>query len=155
MPSKLESIGPPDEDRRITQVAGPTEVAVCEGVVITRIQPTPKSFRVNTGDVGALQARSNAWRAAQLKITVRVHQHVRRRDAYIRRACVRELLLVSSRNKAFLSKHHGIAQLSARRLLVLRHGPSARLQGVAIVASRGMLYFCSCEPYSTSKKTEY
>jgi hypothetical protein len=44
MPSKLESSGPPDEDRRITQVAGPTEVAVCEGVVITRIQTTPKSF---------------------------------------------------------------------------------------------------------------
>ena len=32
------------------------------------------------------------------------------------------------------SKHHGYTQLSARRLLVLRHGPSARLQGVAIVA---------------------
>jgi hypothetical protein len=67
MPSKLESSGPPDGDSRITQVAGPTELAVCEGVVITRIQPTPKSFRVNTGVVGALQARSNAWRTAQLK----------------------------------------------------------------------------------------
>ena len=87
MPSKLESSGPPDEGRRITQVAGPTEVAVCEGVVITRIQPTPKSFRVNTGDVGALQARSNAWRTAYLRIKGRVHQHVRRLDAYIRRAC--------------------------------------------------------------------
>ena len=32
------------------------------------------------------------------------------------------------------SKHHGYAQLSARRLLVLRHGSSARLQGVAIIA---------------------
>ena len=31
-------------------------------------------------------------------------------------------------------KHHGFVQLSARRLLVLRHGPSARLQGVANVA---------------------
>jgi hypothetical protein len=51
---------------------------------------TPKSFRVNTGDVGALQARSNAWRTAQLTMTVRVHQHVWRRDAYIRRAGVRE-----------------------------------------------------------------
>jgi hypothetical protein len=28
MTSKLESSGPPDEDRRITQVAGPTKVAV-------------------------------------------------------------------------------------------------------------------------------
>jgi hypothetical protein len=50
-----KSCGPPDEGRRSKQVAGPTEVAVCEGVVITRIQPTPKSFRVNTGDVAALQ----------------------------------------------------------------------------------------------------
>jgi hypothetical protein len=90
MSSKLESSGPPDEGRRITQVAGPTEVAICEGVGITRIQPTPKSFRVNTGDVVALQARSNTWRTAQIKIKVRVHQHVRRRDAYIRRACVRK-----------------------------------------------------------------
>jgi hypothetical protein len=32
MPSK--SSGPPDEGRRSTQVAGPTEVAVCEGVGI-------------------------------------------------------------------------------------------------------------------------
>jgi hypothetical protein len=54
MPSKLQSSGPPDEGRRITQVAGPTEVSVCEGVGITRIQPTPKSFRVNTGDVVAM-----------------------------------------------------------------------------------------------------
>jgi hypothetical protein len=54
-----------------------------------RIQSTPKSFRVNTGDVVDLQARSNTWRVAQIKITVRVHQHVRRRDAHIRRACVR------------------------------------------------------------------
>jgi hypothetical protein len=90
MPSKLEASSPPDKGRRITQVAGPTQVAVCEGVVISRIQPTPKSFRVNTGDGGALRAGSNPWRTAQLKITVRVHQHVRRRDAYIRRACVRE-----------------------------------------------------------------
>jgi hypothetical protein len=36
--------------------------------------------------------------------------------------------------KLTLSKTHGIAQLSARRLLVLRHGPSARQPGVAIVA---------------------
>jgi hypothetical protein len=90
MPSKLESSGPQDEGRRITQVAGPNEVAVCEGVGITRVHPTPKSFRVNTGDVVALQVRSNAWRTTQLKITVRVHQHVWRRDTYIRRACVRE-----------------------------------------------------------------
>jgi len=80
----------PDEDRQITLVTGPTEVVVCEGVVITRIQPTPKSFRVNTGYVGALQARSDAWRTSQLKITVRVrHQHVRRLDTYIRRSCVK------------------------------------------------------------------
>ena len=38
--------------------------------------------------------------------------------------------------KIIPSKHHGYAQLSARRLLVLRHGSSARLQGVAIVAGR-------------------
>jgi hypothetical protein len=47
----------------------------------------------------------------------------------------------TSRSKTFLSKHHGIAHLSARRLLVLddddRHGPSPRLQGVAIVAGPG------------------
>ena len=78
MPSKLQSSGPPDEGRRITQVAGPTEVAVCEGVGITRIQPTPQSFRVDRGDVVALQARSNAWRTAQLKTAVRVHQQVLR-----------------------------------------------------------------------------
>jgi hypothetical protein len=36
--------------------------------------------------------------------------------------------------KLFLPKTHGIAQLSARRLLVLRHGPSVRQPGVAIVA---------------------
>ena len=36
--------------------------------------------------------------------------------------------------KIIPSKHHGYAQLSSRRLLVLRHGSSARLQGVAIVA---------------------
>jgi hypothetical protein len=36
--------------------------------------------------------------------------------------------------KISFSKHHGIASLSIRRLLVLRYGPSARLQGVAIVA---------------------
>ena len=87
MPSKLESSGPPDEGRRITHVAGPTEVAVCEGIGITLIQSTPKSFRMNTGDVVALQARSNTWRPARLKITVRVYQHVRRLDGYIRRAC--------------------------------------------------------------------
>jgi hypothetical protein len=52
----------------------------------------------------------------------------------------------TSRSKAFLSKHHGIAQLSARRLLVLRHGPSARLQGVAIVAQGHIL---------TEKTNEY
>ena len=69
--------------RRSTQVAGPTELAVGEGVVITRIQPTPKSFRVDTGDVVSLQGRSNAWRTAELKITVIVQQqHVRRRDVH-------------------------------------------------------------------------
>jgi hypothetical protein len=26
---------------------------------------------------------------------------------------------------------------------------------IAIVFVKGMLYFCSCEPYSTSNKTEY
>jgi len=36
--------------------------------------------------------------------------------------------------KIFLPKHHGFAQLSVWRLLVLRHGPSDSLQGVAIVA---------------------
>jgi hypothetical protein len=36
--------------------------------------------------------------------------------------------------KFTLSKTHDIAQLSARRLLVLRHGPSVRQPGVAIVA---------------------
>ncbi len=41
------------------EVAGPTEVAVCKDVVITRIQPTPKSFRVNAGDVAALQASND------------------------------------------------------------------------------------------------
>jgi hypothetical protein len=61
MPSN--SNGPPDEPGgSVTQVAGPTEVTVCESVVITRIQPTPKSFRVKTGDVVALQVRSKAWR---------------------------------------------------------------------------------------------
>ena len=40
----------------------------------------------------------------------------------------------TSRSKVFLSKHHDIAQLSARSLLVLQHGPIARLQEVAIVA---------------------
>jgi hypothetical protein len=89
MPS--QSCGPPDEGRRITQVAGPTKVTVCKGVGITRIQPTPKSFRVDTGDVSALQARPNAWRIAQLKIAVRVYQHVRRRVAHIRRSCVGEI----------------------------------------------------------------
>jgi len=44
---------PPDEGRRSTQVAGSTKVVVCEGVVITSIQPTPKSFRVNTDDDAA------------------------------------------------------------------------------------------------------
>jgi hypothetical protein len=39
----------------------------------------------------------------------------------------------TSGNKAYPSQTHGIAQLSARRLLVLRHGPSARQPGVAIV----------------------
>jgi hypothetical protein len=68
--------------RRSTQVAGPTELAVGKGVVITRIQPTPKSFRVDTGDVVSLQGRSNAWRTAELKITVIVQQHVRRRDVH-------------------------------------------------------------------------
>jgi anthranilate phosphoribosyltransferase len=56
------------------QVAGPTEVAVCEGGGITCIQPTPNSFRVDTGDVSALQERSNVRRTAQLKKAVRVHQ---------------------------------------------------------------------------------
>ena len=42
MPSK--SWGPPDEGRRSTQVAGPTKLVVCEGVVITHIQPTPNFF---------------------------------------------------------------------------------------------------------------
>jgi hypothetical protein len=69
MPSKLESSGPPDEDSRITQVAGPTELTVCEGVVITRIHPTPKSFRVNTGDVGALQTRSQGQTLGELRIS--------------------------------------------------------------------------------------
>jgi hypothetical protein len=65
MPSN--SSGPPDEPGgSVTQVAGPTEMTVCEGLVITRIQPTPKSFRVNTVDVVAFQARSNHWRTAQL-----------------------------------------------------------------------------------------
>jgi hypothetical protein len=39
MPSKLEASGQPDEDSLITQVAGPTKVAVCEGAGIIRIQP--------------------------------------------------------------------------------------------------------------------
>ena len=43
-------------------------------------------------------------------------------------------MVYTSRSKALLSKTHGIAQLSARRLLVLRLGPSARQPGVAIVA---------------------
>jgi hypothetical protein len=46
-----------DTGRWITQVTGPTEVAVCEVVVITRIQSTPKSFRVDTVDVVALQSK--------------------------------------------------------------------------------------------------
>jgi hypothetical protein len=41
----------------------------------------------------------------------------------------------TSRSKSFFSKHHGITQLRDLRLLVLRHGPRARLQGVAIVAT--------------------
>ena len=49
----------------------------------------------------------------------------------------------TSRSKAFLSKHHGIAQLSARRLLVLRHGPSVRPQGIAIVADYDPSVQCS------------
>jgi hypothetical protein len=63
----------------MTQVAGPTKVSVCHftflflqeqlkgiinqrhhhHVVITRIQRTPKSFRMNTGDVGALKRLEN------------------------------------------------------------------------------------------------
>jgi hypothetical protein len=39
--------------------------------------------------------------------------------------------------KLILSKTHDIAQLSVRRLLVLRHGPSARQPGVAINVERG------------------
>jgi hypothetical protein len=39
--------------------------------------------------------------------------------------------------KHSFSKHHGISQLSARSLLVLRHGPSTRFQGVSIVALSG------------------
>jgi hypothetical protein len=35
----VKSCGPPDEGRRSTQVAGPTEFAVCEGVGITHIHP--------------------------------------------------------------------------------------------------------------------
>jgi hypothetical protein len=80
--------GPPDHVRRNKQVAGPTEATDCESVVITRIQFTPKSFRVDRGDFVVLQAMSHAWRTAQLKTTVRVHQRVRRRkaDAYARGA---------------------------------------------------------------------
>jgi hypothetical protein len=50
--------GHPDNVRRNTptQVAGPTEAAVCGSVVITRIQPTSKSFRVDRGNVVVLQA---------------------------------------------------------------------------------------------------
>jgi hypothetical protein len=36
--------------------------------------------------------------------------------------------------KHSFSKHHGIASLIDRLLLVLRYGPRARLQGVVIVA---------------------
>jgi hypothetical protein len=32
------------------KVAGSTEATVCESIGITRIQPTPKSFRVDAGD---------------------------------------------------------------------------------------------------------
>jgi hypothetical protein len=41
--------------------------------------------------------------------------------------------------KITLSETHEMAQLSARRLLVLRHGPSARQPGVAIVALQPMV----------------
>jgi hypothetical protein len=42
-----ESRSPPND--LALEVAGATEAAVCESVVITRILPTPKSFRVDTG----------------------------------------------------------------------------------------------------------
>ena len=54
----------PGDVRQNTQVAGPTEDVVCESVVITRIQPTPKSFRVDRGDFVVPQGMSNAWRTA-------------------------------------------------------------------------------------------
>jgi hypothetical protein len=37
------------------EVAGLTEAAVCESVGITRIQPAPRSFRVDTSDDVTLQ----------------------------------------------------------------------------------------------------
>jgi hypothetical protein len=37
------------------EVAGSFEMTVCESVGITRSQPTPKSFRVDTSDVVTLQ----------------------------------------------------------------------------------------------------
>ena len=86
MPSK--SCGQTDEGRQSTQVGGPTKVYVCKRVWITRIQPTLKSFRVKTGNISALQARSNVLRTEQLKIAVRVHQHVWRH----KRTCVGEIV---------------------------------------------------------------
>ncbi len=60
--SNLDGVarGTPDDVRRIKEVAGPTEVTVCKSVVITRIQPTPKSFRKYRGDFVFLQSMSNA-----------------------------------------------------------------------------------------------
>jgi hypothetical protein len=49
-----EAKSPPNE--WALEVAGATEETVCERVGITRIQPTPKSFRVDTSEVVTVQA---------------------------------------------------------------------------------------------------
>jgi hypothetical protein len=49
-----EARSPPNE--WALEVAGATEETVCESVWITRIQTTPKSFRVDTNEVVTVQA---------------------------------------------------------------------------------------------------
>jgi hypothetical protein len=49
----VRMINYPKED----QVAGPTEAAGCESIVITRIQIIPKSFRVDRGDLVLLSSK--------------------------------------------------------------------------------------------------
>jgi hypothetical protein len=66
----------------------------------------------------------------------------------------REVILLGSWSDFGWSNDGNPLETGAGAVSKDKKAPSAQL-GDAMVFGEGMLYFCSCEPYSTSNKTEY